>query len=126
MRFLVKATIPVEAGNEFVQDPQFGSRLEQLVGDLKPEAAYFAIQGGQRTMYFIIDVADASQTPAIAEPLWLGFRADVEFIPVMTKADMAKATPAIMQAAKKYGGASCGMPSGSTGHRRVREPAGRA
>ena len=124
MRFLVKATIPVDAGNELVQDPQFGSRLERLLGDLKPETAYFAIAGGQRTMYFIVNVADASQTPAIAEPLWLDFRADVELIPVMTKADMAKATPSIMQAAKKYG-ANGGTSAASTSRRRARETAGR-
>ena len=124
MRFLVKATIPVEAGNALVQDPQFGSRLERLLGDLKPETAYFAIAGGQRTMYFIVNVAEASQTPAIAEPLWLDFQADVELIPVMTKADMAKATPAILQAAKKYGAAGGRSPVG-TRQRHVRETAGR-
>ena len=124
MRFLVKATIPVDAGNELVQDPQFGSRLERLLGYLKPETAYFAIEGGQRTMYLIVNVADASQTPAIAEPLWLDFRAAVEFIPVMTKADMAKATPAIMQAAKKFGAAAVTSPA-TTRPRRVRATVGR-
>ena len=124
MRFLVKATIPVDAGNELVQDPQFGSRLERLLGDLKPETAYFAIEGGQRTMYLIVNVADASQTPAIAEPLWLDFRADVELIPVMTRADMARATPSIVQAAKKYG-TSGGTSAASTSRRRARETAGR-
>ena len=103
MRFLVKATIPVEAGNALVQDPNFGKRLESIIGDLKPETVYFAAEGGQRTIYLIVNVADVSQTPAIAEPLWLSLSADVEFIPVMDQADMAKATPSIVQAAKKYG-----------------------
>ena len=125
MRFLVKATIPVEAGNELVQDPQFGNRLERLLGDLKPEAAYFAIADGQRTMYLIVNVAEAFQTPAILEPLWLDFRADVEFVPVMTKADMAKATPSIMQAAKKYGAAGGTSPA-VTRQRRERETASRS
>ena len=124
MRFLVKATIPVEAGNALVQDPQFGGRLGQLMGDLKPETVYFAIEGGQRTMYFIVNVADASQTPAIAEPLWLTCRADVTFIPVMTQADMARATPSIAQAAKKYGAAG-GAPAAAPRQRRVRDTAGR-
>ena len=103
MRFLVKATIPVEAGNALVQDPNFGKRLESIVSDLKPETAYFAIEGGQRAVYFIVNIADVSQTPGIAEPLWLSLSADVEFIPLMNQADMAKATPSIAQAAKKYG-----------------------
>ena len=124
MRFLVRARIPVEAGNALVQDPEFSSRLEGLVSDLKPETVYFAIENGQRTVYLVVNVADASQTPAIAEPLWLTCQADVEFIPLMTKADMAKATPAIIQAAKKYGGA--GGTAGGPRPRRAREAAGRA
>ncbi len=106
MRFLVKATIPVEAGNELVGDPQFGKRLESILSDIKPEAAYFAIEDGQRTIYLITNVKDASQTPAIAEPLWLSLKANVEFIPIMNQADMDKAVPSIVQAAKKYGGSS--------------------
>lgn len=103
MRFLVKASMPVEAGNALVQDPNFGKRLESIVNDLKPESVYFAVTGGQRTIYLIVNAADASQTPAIAEPLWLSFNADVELIPLMTQADMVKAAPSIAQAAKKYG-----------------------
>ena len=103
MRFLVKASMAVEAGNALVQDPNFSKRLEIIVSDLKPETVYFAVAGGQRTIYLIVNAADASQTPAIAEPLWLSFNADVELIPLMTQADMAKAAPSIAQAAKKYG-----------------------
>jgi len=106
MRFLVKASIPVEAGNELVADPQFGKRMESIIGDIKPEAAYFAIEGGQRTIYLITNAKDASQTPAIAEPLWLSLKANVEFIPLMDQADMDRALPSIVQAAKKYGGSS--------------------
>ena len=103
MRFLVKATIPVEAGNALVSDPNFGKRLEEILGDIKPEKAYFALDCGQRTIYLVVNVSEASQTPAIAEPLWLSLKADVDFIPLMDQADMAKAAPAIAQAAKKYG-----------------------
>ena len=125
MRFLVKATIPVEAGNALVQDPRFGKRLEEIIQDLKPETVYFAIEGGQRTMYFIVNVADVSQTPAIAEPLWLLLQANVEFIPVMNQADMAKAAPAIARAAQKYapGAATTTAVKRSS---KVRETAGRS
>ena len=124
MRFLVKATIPVDAGNALVRDPNFGKRLEEIIQDVKPEAVYFAAEGGQRTVYFIANVADASQTPAIAEPLWLSFSADVEFTPLMNQADMAKAAPAIARAAQKYG-SRAGAPAGSTTQRRVRETVGK-
>jgi hypothetical protein len=102
MRFLVKATIPVDAGNELVRDPNFSQRLQEILGDVKPEAAYFAAEGGQRTIYLIANMEGGHQLPGIAEPLWLSLRAHVEVIPLMDQADMAKAAPSIEQAAKKY------------------------
>lgn len=110
MRFLVKAVIPVEAGNALVQDPGFGKRLQSILADLNPETAYFAVEGGQRTVYLVVNVADVSQTAVIAEPLWLSLNADVELTPIMNQADMAKAMPAIAKAAKKYG--QNGAPAG--------------
>ena len=126
MRFLIKVTMPVEAGNAFVRDPNFSKRMEGLLGDIKPEAAYFAVEGGQRAMYLIVQMAEVSQLPSVAEPFWLSLNASVEFIPLMDRADMAKATPSIIQAAKKYPGGD-GAPARagrSTG--RAPETAGRS
>ena len=102
MRFLVKGTIPVDAGNALVRDPNFSKRMEDILGDVRPEAAYFTAQGGQRTVYLVVNMESADQIPAIAEPLWLSLSASVEFIPLMDQADFAKARPAIEQAGKKY------------------------
>ena len=102
MRLLVKATMPVDAGNALVRDPNFSKRMESILAAIKPEATYFAVADGQRTIYLIVRVTDGSQLPAIAEPLWLSLKADVECIPLMDQADMAKATPAIQQAAKTF------------------------
>ena len=125
MRFLVKATIPVEAGNALVSDPNFGKRMDSIITDIKPEAVYFAIEGGQRTAYFVVNVQDISQAPAIAEPLWLSLKANVEFIPAMDQADMVKAAPAIARAAQKYapGAATATSPRGQS---RIREVVGRS
>ena len=38
MRFLVKATTLIEAGNAVVCDPSFSARLERIIGDLRPDA----------------------------------------------------------------------------------------
>jgi hypothetical protein len=102
MRFLVKATIPVEAGNDLLRDPNFGTRLQQILGDIGPEAAYFTAQDGQRTIYLIVNMEGAHELPRVAEPLWLALEADVDRVPVMDQADMVKATPSIEQAAKTY------------------------
>jgi len=57
---------------------------------------------GQRTAYIFLDMQDASQIPAIAEPWFLAFNASVEIHPVMVPEDLAKAGGAIENAVKKY------------------------
>jgi hypothetical protein len=54
----------------------------------KPEAQYFCTEGGTRTGYVVFDLADPSDIPAIAEPLFQELNATVEFFPVMNAADL--------------------------------------
>ena len=103
MRFLIRATIPVDAGNAMVRDPQMGKKMEAIMAELKPEAAYFTIESGQRTMYFVVNATDASQLPRLAEPLWLSVEADVEVLPVMTQEDLGKAMATIGDTVRKFG-----------------------
>jgi len=102
MRFLVKATIPLEAGNDLARDPEMSARMQTVLGDIKPEAAYFTLADGQRSMYLIVDMAEASDMVRIAEPLWLAFEADIECWPVMVQEDLMKAMPIIESYAEKY------------------------
>jgi hypothetical protein len=102
MRFLVKATIPIEAGNNLIRDPKFGKRIKDILEDIKPEAAYFTVDDGQRTIYLVVDLKDASYLPVIVEPLWLGLQANVEFIPAMSEKEFGKAASHIERLAKKY------------------------
>ncbi len=57
----------------------------------------------QRTGFVFLDMQDASQIPAIAEPWFLAFNSQVEIHPVMVPDDLTKAGKAIEQAVKKYG-----------------------
>jgi len=103
MRCLLKFSFPVEPGNAALRDPQFGEKLEQLLSEMKAEAAYFTAMNGQRGGYIVLNLEDASKIAAVAEPLFFWLKADVEFIPVMVAADLAKAGPAIESAARKWG-----------------------
>lgn len=103
MRFLLKVNIPVDAGNAAARAGKLAETIQSILADLKPEAVYFTDNNGQRTGFIFLDMQDASQIPAIAEPWFLAFDADIEIHAVMTPDDLAKARPAIEQAVKKYG-----------------------
>jgi hypothetical protein len=103
MRFMITFRIPVDKGNELAKKGNLGSTIQSIMEELKPEAAYFSDIEGARGGYIVVNMDDASQIPAIAEPLFLGLDATVQVHPVMTPEDLGKATPAIEQAAQKYG-----------------------
>ena len=103
MRFLLKAEWQVEAGNAAIKDDSLSKTIESILDDLKPEAADFLASNGKRTALLIVDMKDASQIPALAEPWFLAFKASLEIVPVMVPDDLKKAGPAIKKAVKKYG-----------------------
>lgn len=102
MRFLLKVNMPVEAGNAAAKAGKLGETIQAILADLKPEAAYFTAEKGQRTGFFFLEMQDASQIPAIAEPWFLAFNASIEIHPVMVPEDLMKAGPAIEKAVKKF------------------------
>jgi hypothetical protein len=103
MRFLVKVNIPVEAGNAAAKAGKLGTIIQSILVDLKPEAAYFTDDNGQRTAFLFLEMQDASQIPAIAEPWFVAFNASIEIHPVMVPEDLMRAGSAIEAAVKKYG-----------------------
>src|SRR5271169_2791410 len=91
MRMLMNVTIPHQTFNAAVKDGSAGAKLAKIMDAIKPEAAYFTEQNGQRGAVLIVDLPDASKIPALAEPWFLTFQADVEFRIAMTPADLKKA-----------------------------------
>jgi hypothetical protein len=104
MRMLLRVSIPVEAGNAAAKDGTLGPKIERILADLKPEAAYFfADDSGQRSGSIVFDMQDTSQIPSVAEPWFLAFHASVSLRPVMNPQDLAKAGPSIGEAVEHYG-----------------------
>ena len=103
MRFLVKAIFDVESGNSLARDGRLGATIQSILEELKPEAAYFLAEDGERAAFLFVEMDDASQIPAVAEPWFLALNTSVSFTPVMVAEDLMKAGPAIDQAVKKYG-----------------------
>jgi hypothetical protein len=100
MRMLVDFRFPLEPFNSLVKDGTVGQKIEQVMGDIKPEAVYFTERDGKRGGTMIVELSDPSQIPAIAEPLFLAFDAAVSFHPAMTPDDLAKAS--LEQLGKSY------------------------
>ncbi len=103
MRMLLKAAIPVETGNAAARNGTLGTMMQKILADLKPEAAYFSEDGGERTAYIFFDMKDSSQLPSVAEPWFLAFDANLTVRPAMTPEDLAAGTPGILAAVQKYG-----------------------
>lgn len=95
MRFLVRATVSLEAGNAQLRRPGFGEKLMRTLASLNAEATYFAVENGARVIYLIVTVLGSDEIPRIAEPLWVVCEATVDFIPLITLEDMEKAGPHI-------------------------------
>jgi hypothetical protein len=92
MRMMMFVSLPVEPFNTAVKDGSAGAKMKKIMDALKPEAAYFmADRNGRRCGVLIVDLADTSKIPSLAEPWFLTFNAAVEFFPVMLPQDLASA-----------------------------------
>ena len=91
MRILMEVKLPLEPFNSYIKDGSAGTRMQKILADAKPEAAYFGDRDGHRGGIIVVNMDHASQIPALAEPWFLGFNASVEFSIVMTPEDLERA-----------------------------------
>ncbi len=103
MRVMLKAELPVEATNPRIKDGSVPGVIASIMERLKPEAAYFGPVNGTRTAVLFLNIEDPSEIPAIVEPWFLAFEADVEVTPMMNAEDLMKAEAGIQEAVKTYG-----------------------
>lgn len=91
MRMLLSVRFPHDEFNEAIRNGTAQEKIEAILGELKPEAVYFTEQSGQRGAILVVNVDDPSMIPALAEPWFLSFKADVEFRIAMTPDDLRRA-----------------------------------
>lgn len=83
MRTMLMLEMDTEAANKQIADGSMAKALEEVLGTLKPEAAYFYPHGGHRAMTLVVDVPDESSIVTTCEPFWLQLNAKVEIVPCM-------------------------------------------
>ena len=88
MRMMLKILIPTEPGNNAIKDGSLHKIFEATMSKLKPEAAYFVAEHGNRCAIMFFDMKDASRIPGITEPLFAGLNARVQLLPVMNAEDL--------------------------------------
>ena len=91
MRMLLEWDMPLEPFNSMVTDGTAGGALEKVLGAIQPEAVYFFTRDGKRGGTMVVDLEDASKIPAVAEPLFLAFNANVRLHSCMTPEDLKNA-----------------------------------
>lgn len=88
MRMMLKVTIPASQGNRAIKDGSLPSIMQKTIAELKPEAAYFTLDEGNRTAFLFVDVKDITMIPSICEPFFTGFDASIDMTPVMNVDDL--------------------------------------
>jgi hypothetical protein len=104
VRLLLTFSINPEKGDQLIKEGRIGETMGSILEELQPEAAYFTDVEGTRGGFLVINMEDASQMPAVTEPLLLGLGATVHMQPVMTPEDLQGAAgEALEQMGQKYG-----------------------
>jgi hypothetical protein len=101
MRCIIECRIPAEAGNRSILDGTLPAKIKKYLEAVKPEAVYFAIKEGQRTMFAVVNIPGEDKMVAMTEPLWLDWNASVTCTPAMTLADLEKSGKDMERLAKE-------------------------
>jgi hypothetical protein len=91
MRMLLTVQFPAEPFNSLVKSGKAGQLLGQILDAIKPEAAYFTDQDGERGAILVVNVQHQSEVPSFAEPFFLHFQAKCRLRIAMSPEDLKKA-----------------------------------
>jgi hypothetical protein len=90
MRMLMIVTLPHHTFNAAVKAGVASAKIAKIMEAIKPESAVFAEMNGRRTGFLVVDLPDAAKIPALCEPWFLTFEADVQLHPAMTPEDLQR------------------------------------
>ena len=100
MKMLLRATLPVGPFNSMVKKGTAGKAMEKILGDIKPEAVYFSLAGGKRSVLIVININKPGDYVKYAEPFFLQFDAEITYDIVMSPEELK--TSGLEEIGKKY------------------------
>ena len=90
MRMLMMVEFPTPHFNLAVRDGSVGKKLDHILEQIRPEAVYFTEEERRRGALLIVNLESPAQIPALSEPWFLTFNAEVRFRIVMTHDDLRR------------------------------------
>jgi hypothetical protein len=100
MKMLLRVVMPIEPFNAMTKKGTVGKVLGKILEDLKPEAAYFTLTDGERTLLAVININKPGDYVKYAEPFFLQFDAECSFDIILTPEELK--TSGIEEIGKKY------------------------
>ena len=100
MKMLLKVVFPNESFNSLVTNGTAGKNLEKIMGELKPEAAYFTLSEGKRCLLMVININKPGDYVNYAEPFFLQFNAGIKYDITMSPEELKAA--GLEELGKKY------------------------
>jgi hypothetical protein len=88
MRTMLMVELDTQASNRQISDGSMAKTMDEVMGTLKPEAAYFYAHNGHRAMTLVVDAADEAALVTLCEPFWLQLNATVEAVICMSADDL--------------------------------------
>lgn len=100
MKMILTVTMPHEPFNALVKDGSVGKVLNEILGELKPEAAYFSLDDGKRSLFLVVNVDKGGDYVRYAEPFFLKLKADIKYDIVITPEEIKNS--GLEEIGKKY------------------------
>ncbi len=95
MRFMFRAEISAAKGNEAIKSGALPRVIRKFMEDAKPEATYFIVLNGCRTMIAFVDFKSVEDLPRFGEPMFAEFDAKIEITPAMNAEELARGLGAV-------------------------------
>lgn len=91
MRVMFRISIPLEPFNTLAREGVAGQKIGRIVEETKPESIYFTGNKYGRGVVAVYDIQDGSGFPAVAEPWFLTFNAEIEYDAAITPDELREA-----------------------------------